>query len=251
MGYYGETKREGSVLIFTIASIAVVLIAVAGFVMQKNGELAGIGRRRTSRLRAPHGALVRTKRLDNREALAPIRLLPRVLLPEMLVTVVLGGLCVVKLFDAASAIPVAVQGIVVMILGAGVAHAEVGIWRALGWSIAGYLIVGGGLSFAVYALEGSLPFVDTGFVNLTTMVCGALGSSAAIALVPARRSYAREFEDGYVNAIEVSSHSVAARFYDELDDPTWTPPRDLADVAHAGEDVRKQMNRRAEERELR
>ncbi len=82
-----------------------------------------------------------------------------------------------------------------MILGAGVAHAEVGIWRALGWSIAGYLIVGGGLSFAVYALEGSLPFVDTGFRQPDhhgLRSARILGGHRA--LVPARRSYAREFE---------------------------------------------------------
>ena len=234
-------------MVFTITAAAVVLIAVAGFIMRKNGELAGIDVRRASRLRAPHGALVRTRRLDEVEVTPPARLVPRVLFPELLATIVIGGLCVLGLFDPASSIPVALQGIVVMILGAGIAYADLGLWRALGWSIAGYMIVGGGVSLAFFAMAGALPFVDTAFVNMTTMVCGALGSSIAVAFVPPRFAYAREFEDGYVNAIEVSSRSVAARAYDKLADPSWKPPRDRIDGALVGEDVRRSMERRARE----
>ena len=232
-------------MIFTILAFAAIFLAAAGFIMQKNGELAGLGRERTSRLRAPHGPLVRTKRLDKNEEIPPTRMIPRVLIPALIVTAIALALCLLDVLKPATSTPVALQGIIVVVLAAGIAHAQGGVWRAFGWSIVGYLVVGGVVSFATFAFAGTIPFVDTAFVNMTTMVCGAIGASLAVSFVSARRSYAREFEDGYVNVIEVAGRSVAARAFDQLADPSWRPSKDVIEKARAGEDVRNAMNRRA------
>lgn len=211
---------------FTFFSIAVVAAACLGFVFKKNGELAGLGReRKRGGLRAPHGKLVRTKRLDADSNDAPFasRFL-RLLVVLAALTAVICLLCAFGAFSWEGSVAVGLD--LVLVIGAAVAcsYSAAGAWRPFGFAVAGYLAPGLVLAFCWAA---GLPFayaLGAAGVNLLTMVLGTLGCAAAVAWMPVIATYAREFEDGHVNVIQVSVRSTAYRAYEALADQSWKPP---------------------------
>lgn len=230
---------------FTIFLIVLVALAALGFAFQKNGEMAGLGREgKRGGLRWPHGRLVRTKRLDTFEDMPFGPKFARVFAATFAVTFALGALCVVGVADFADTLPTSLDLIVVVGVACYMTQGDVGIWRALAYALFGYL-----LAAVAATLLGlfALPYVmsiDTGGINALTMVLGTLGAACAVAVMPLVRTYAREFEDGHVNSIQVTSSSRAARAYDKLCDPSWKPPEDRIKDAEAGYNPRKAMDKK-------
>lgn len=215
-------------LAFTVFSIVVVAAACLGLVFKKNGELAGLGREhQRGGLRAPHGKLVRTKRLDADSDDTPFtsRFL-RLLVVLAALTIVICLLCAFGVFSWEGSAGVGLD--LALVIGAAVAcsYSAAGAWRPFGFAAAGYLVPGLVLAFCWAA---GVPFVcalGTAGVNLLTMVLGTLGCAAAVAWMPVIATYAREFEDGHVNVIQVSERSTACRAYEALADQSWKPPAD-------------------------
>lgn len=213
---------------FTFFSIAVVVAACLGFVFKKNGELAGLGReRKRGGLRAPHGKLVRTKRLDaDSDGPSFASRFCRLLAVLAALTAVVCLLCVLGVFSWEGSVAVGLD--LAFVVGAAVAcsYSAAGAWRPFGFAVAGYLVPGLVLAFCWAA---GLPFayaLGTAGVNLLTMVLGTLGCAEAVAWMPVIATYAREFEDGHVNVIQVSERSTACRAYEALADQSWKPPAD-------------------------
>ena len=233
-------------MFFTVLAVVVVACAVVGLILQKNGELAGLGRvRRRSSIRAPHGRLVRTKRLDVTEESSFAGVFARVLLLEAAVAVVFIGLCVLGVLDPSQNLPAALQFIAAIGVSVGIAQADAGIWRALAFSLFGYLLLGGGASLIALYAAFSLSFIDTGFINMAMMAGGGVGCALAVAMIPPRRSYAREFEDGHVNSIQLSARSIAVKHYELLADPEWIPPVDRIQHPNMADELRDSMEKRA------
>lgn len=213
---------------FTFFSIAVVVAACLGFVFKKNGELAGLGReRKRGGLQAPHGKLVRTKRLDaDSDGSSFAARFCRLLVVLAVLTAVVCLLCVLGLLSWEGSVAVGLD--LALVVGAAVAcsYSAAGAWRPFGFAAAGYLVPG--LLLACFWAAG-FPFayaLGTAGVNLLTMVLGTLGCAAAAAWMPVIATYAREFEDGHVNVIQVSVRSTACRAYEALADQSWKPPAD-------------------------
>ncbi|WP_165056212.1 MULTISPECIES: hypothetical protein [unclassified Adlercreutzia] len=230
---------------FTLIVVIAGALAAAGFAFQKNGEMAGLGRAsRRGGLRAPHGRLVRTKRLDTFEELPFGAKFERVALLAAAATVLIGVLCALGVLDLASVIPVSLDAIAVMGIACGVTQGDAGLMRSLAYALVGYMAAG--IAATLLGLFAFAPAfgMDTAGINALTMAAGALGAAAAVAAMPLVRTYAREFEDGHVNSIQVTSKSVAARAYDKLADPAWTPPAER--VQSGGEEMglRAAMERR-------
>lgn len=238
---------------FTVFAIAMVACAVVGFVFQKNGEMAGLGRpAKRGGLRAPHGRLVRTKRLDGFEEVSFATKFARVgalCFPVTILVLVTGALGFV---DLAGIAPASVDALAVVGIACGLTQADVGVVRSLAYALFGY--VAAGVIATCVGLFVVPLFVEFGVagINALTMVLGTLGASVAVSAMPLVRTYAREFEDGHVNSIQVTSISAAARAFERLADPGWTPPADrVQSVQKGGEHgfLRSSMQRRREKAE--
>ncbi len=230
---------------YAIITIAIVLAAAAGFAFVKNGELAGLGRGgKRGGLRNPHGALVRTKRLDATEQTSfPYRF--GILLAIVVgVTALLGLVSFTQILNWGSATFLTVHFILCVGLCMGVSMSDSGMWRPLAWALLGYLVlalVPNVLWVYEVTFVASLSFAH---VNALTALLGGVGCALGAALMPPLFSYAREFEDGHVNAIQVSGNSIARKAYDALLDPSWKPPADRIKDFRAAEDVRSFMEKR-------
>ncbi len=230
---------------YTIITIIIILAAVAGWIFKVNGELAGLGRKVTrGSFCSPHGSLVRTKRLDATEELPVFTRFGIMLAIGVGVTALLFLLSYFGLFSWGGAALLVVHFIVLMALCVGVAHSDAGIWRPLAYALFGYVLLAI-IPSALWVYEitpvAQLSFGD---VNMLTCAFGALGAAVAVTLMPSLYSYAREFEDGHVNAIQVSSRSVARKAYDSVCDPTWKPPADRIADFKATQDIRSYMEKR-------
>lgn len=220
-----------------VIALIVAVLAVAGLAFVKVGELAGVGRPAPyGSLRAPHGRLVRTVCLDDPAELGFTQRLARVgglVLAALAVTLGLG-LLVGGQFRLSGVLTPSLDLIAGCAIALALTSGEAGPWRALGYALTGYL-AGGVLATAV----GMGPLgADTATVNVLTMALGSLGLALAVAWMPAKSAWAREFEDGHVNAIRVSDRSAAARAYRALADPAWKPPADRIRHARAVDVVR-------------
>lgn len=222
-----------------VIAVLVVVAAALGLAFVKVGELAGLGRPAPrGSLRAPHGRLVRTRCLDAPAALGFGERLARLAAPQLIVLALALGLCLAGLLAFGGVLAPTLQLIAAVAVGLGLTYADAGPWRALGHALAGYL-AGGVVAtlLGLYVLPGVMPF-DVGAVNALTMVLGTAGLTLALAWMPPKRAWAREFEDGHVNAIRVSDRSTAARAYAALADAAWQPPADRIRHAHAHDVVR-------------
>lgn len=230
---------------FTVFSIIVVAAALLGFVFKKNGELAGLGsERRRGGLRWPHGRLVRTKRLDADSEEAPFapRFL-RLLLVLAIPTAVICLLCLLGVFSWEGAAGVGLDLALVVGCAVCLSYSAVGAWRPFGYAAAGYLAPG--LLLACCWAAGLAPVGTLGAagVNLLTMLFGTLGCAAAAAWMPGIATYAREFEDGHVNVIQVSVRSAACRAFGALADQGWKPPADRVEDPGLANDPRARARR--------
>lgn len=229
---------------FIIFFIVMAAMFVVGFALQKNGELAGLGRNPRGKMRAPHGRLVRVKRLDAFTELPFLAKFGRVAPIMLAATLLICILCIAGLISFSSPLPVSLDLLVVVGIGCALVQSDAGIWRSLAWALFGYFICG-----LIATLLGlyALPLVmsiDTGGINALSMVFGTLGCSACVAAMPLMRTYAREFADGHVDSLKVSSVSMAARAFDALEDPTWKPPADRVPPADEVDNVRALMEKR-------
>ncbi len=212
---------------FTVFAIVVVVLAIVGLALRKNGEMSGLGRAAQagsrSKMRAPHGRLVRTKLLDDAAAVPFSRRLLRALGASCAVTLILIVLCLVGLLDMGSALPASLDVLFVLGICMGVSAEQAVPWRSLGYAFVGYAELAAAATLvALYAVPG----VTTAIANGVTVVAGTLGSAFLSASAPMQLGYAREFEDGHVDALRVADRSSAARAFDELVDPSWKPPAD-------------------------
>lgn len=230
---------------YTVFACIILIAALVGFLFKKNGELAGLGREsKRGGLRAPHGRLVRTKRLDSTEDLPFLPRLGICLAVVAAVTMVIGLIAFVGLLSWGSMFFVGIHLILCIAACAVIAQSESGVWRPLAYAFAGYLV------FAIipslmWAFEvPPVAAMQYQNVNMLTVILAAFGCALVVACMPSLYAYAREFEDGYVNAIQVSSRSVARRAYDALLDPSWKPPADRVENYAAAEDPRSFMEKR-------
>ena len=224
---------------FTIVAIVVVIAAVLGFVFTKLGEFAGIGGNGgDDRLWGDHGRLVRTKRLDDTIDLPFLTRLPRCLLFVAAPTVILVVLCLIGVLQWDGLLAGSLDVILVILVAVAVSQDGNGMGRPLGYALVGYIL--GGLASALVGLV-LLPMiveVSSGMVNGLTMVLGTLGTVLAIAWMPCQRTYAREFADGHVNSLKVSSRSAVRKIYDKLEDRNWIPPEDRIQSPDIADDIR-------------
>ena len=228
---------------FTVFAIIIVFAALLGLLFVKNGELSGLGRvSKRGGLRAPHGRLIRTKRLDQIEE-APFLVRFGILAAAAIGTsVVLGGLHLLGVLNAGWFVPLHFG--VCMILCVGIALSDAGPWRPLAYALVGYMLPSAILALAWAAEVDVIAGLSVQSFNLIAAFIGALTCAFAVACLPSVYSYAREFEDGHVNAIQVSSRSVARKAYDALEDASWKPPADRIADYKAAEDVRSFMEKR-------
>ncbi|MDO4290589.1 MAG: hypothetical protein Q4C41_05105 [Eggerthellaceae bacterium] len=228
---------------FTIFAVIVLAVGAVGLLFQKNGEFAGLGRpAKRGGLRAPHGRLVRTKRLDTFEDLPFSAKFPQAFLVTFAITVVIGALCLFGVLSLVSVVPVSLDILCVTVAACCLTQADAGVVRAFAYALFGYMAA------AVLAtIVGMAAGAGVDMVNALTMVAGTLGASAAVAWMPLVRTYAREFEDGHVNVIKVSAKSAAARAFDPLCDQAWKPPADRIADAEAAENLREHMKKRADD----
>lgn len=226
---------------FTIFAIGVLACALVGFVLQKNGELAGLGNvKGRSALRAPHGKLTRTKRLDNVEDAPFFGKFARVGAMTLGATVVIVVLGSIGVLDLNGALAMALDFVFVVGIAVGVTQFDAGIWRSMSYALFGYLFGAVLATVAGVALGGWVIVV-----NAASMFFGAIGASVAVSAMPPVRTYAREFEDGHVNSIQVTARSMAAQAYDELLDAGWAVPVDRVQHPNAADDPRAMMEKRA------
>lgn len=218
-------------MVFTIFAIVIVAASFVGLLFKKNGELAGLGRNhKRGGLRAPHGKLVRTKRLDGVEELGFKSRLGIVFAIVAGLTILVVGLCLIGILEFGGELAVCVHFVLVIGTSIAVAQADVGLWRACAFAVGGYFVLAALLSLAWLAEVPFICTLDAPVVNMLTMVVGAIGAAFGIAWMPAIRTYAREFEDGHVNTIQISAHAAAVKAYDQLLDNSWKPPADR--IAH-------------------
>lgn len=216
---------------FTIAAALILIASFAGLLFVKNGELSGLGREHArGSFRAPHGRLVRTKRLDNIEESGFVRKLAITGGIIAAITVVVLGVCLLGIVEFGSPIALVVHFVLVMLAACALSQLDVGIWRSCAFALAGYLVLSFALSGAWYVGLPGVSALAASTIDMLTMVFGAVGAVFGIAFMPVIRTYAREFEDGHVNSIRVSSRSTAAKAYDALLDQSWKPPADR--IAH-------------------
>ena len=229
---------------FSAFAVIIILAALAGLLFKKNGELAGLGRQsKRGGLRAPHGRLVRTKRLDAAEEIGFAKRFGILLGAMAAASAVLGGLHV---FGALNANLFATAHLILCLaIPIGVARTDSGLWRPAAYALAGYVALAA-IPALLWAFEvPPVAALSPQSVNLLSVAFGALGCALAVALMPGVCSYAREFEDGHVNAIQVASNSVARRAYDTLADPSWKPPASRIEHFRAAEgNLRSFMEKR-------
>lgn len=233
-----------------VITALVVVAACVGLALVKMGELAGVGRLAPrGSLRAPHGRLVRTRCLDAPAELGFDARLARVAAPLLAVLAVALVLGFSGLLAFAGVLLPTLELIVSLAVALGLACADAGPWRALGYALGGYLAGGVAATLAgLFVLPALMPF-DVGAVNALTMALGTAGMALAVAWMPPKSAWAREFEDGHVNAIRVSDRSAAARAFRALDDPAWRPPADRIRHAHAVDVVRETRKERGDDGE--
>lgn len=230
---------------FTIFAIVVAALAALGFAFQKNGEMAGLGRpARRGGLRAPHGRLVRTKRLDAFEELPFSAKFARVAGLAFAATIAICAISAVGALDLAGVVPASLDVLAVVGIACAVTQSDAGLARPCAYALLGYLAAG--VAATLLGLRVLAPAVglDVAGINALTMVLGTLGAAAAASAMPLVRTYAREFEDGHVNSIQVTSASRAARAYDRLADPSWKPPADRIREGGEEDGLRAAMERR-------
>lgn len=222
-----------------VIAALIVVAAVLGLAFVKLGELAGLGREAPrGSLRAPHGRLVRTRCLDDPAALGFGARLGRLGAPLLVVLVLALAVGLAGLSPLGGVLVPTLELIAALAVGLGLTHGDAGPWRSLGYAMAGYLAgAAGATALGLYVLPALMAF-DVASVNALTMVMGTVGEALALAWMPPKRAWAREFEDGHVNAIRVSDRSVAARAYQAVADPSWQPPADRIRHAHAHDVVR-------------
>lgn len=228
-----------------IAAI-VVIAAACGLAFVRLGELAGCGRPAPrGSLRAPHGRLVRTRCLDEPAALGFAARLGRLAVPLAGVLLAFLALGLAGALPLSGVLAPTLELIVAVAVALGMTYADAGPWRALGYALGGYLALGAAATAAGMALMPG----DTAGANALAMIAGTAGAALAVAWMPPKSAWAREFEDGHVNAIRVSDRSAAARAYRAAEDRSWRPPADRVRHAHAVDvvrDVRKGRDRDGE-----
>lgn len=205
----------------------IVILAFLGLLFVKNGELAGLGREhKRGGFRSPHGKLVRTKRLDSVEETSFLEVFPKLVLILGAITVAIFALSFLGIIAWDGSIGVTLDFVVVIAVATLLMNTESEFWKPAGYAVAGYLA----LSVIPSIVWVFVPSVDAslsvGFVNGLSMLLGTIGAAAVVSLMPTTHTYAREFEDGHVNTIQVSHRSVACKAYVSLEDPTWKPPAD-------------------------
>lgn len=216
---------------FTIATAIILIASFAGLLFVKNGELSGLGREHArGSFRSPHGRLVRTKRLDNIEESGFFLKIAITGGIVAAITVAVLGVCLLGIIGFGSPIALVIHFVLVMLAACALSQLDAGIWRSCAFAMAGYLIMSFALSGLWYVGFVGVSGLAASTIDMLTMVFGAIGAVFGIALMPAIRTYAREFEDGHVNTIRVSSRSTAAKAYDLLLDQAWKPPADR--IAH-------------------
>ena len=235
--------RKARFVGFTVFAVIIVAAALLGLLFVKNGELSGLGRAsKRGGLRAPHGRLVRTKRLDQIEEASFAARFGMLAAIAIGVSVVVGGLHLLGIINAGWF--VSLHFALCMILCVGVSLSDSGPWRPLAYALVGYLLPSAVLAM-LWAVEAPLiAGLSTQAFNLIAAFIGALTCAFALACLPASYSYAREFEDGHVNAIQVSSRSLARKAYDALEDAAWKPPADRIADYKAASDLRSFMEKR-------
>lgn len=231
---------KGCVVGYTLVFIVVIVAALLGLVFTKNGELAGLGRdHKRGGLRAPHGRLVRTKRLDTIEERAFTSRLAIVSGIIAAITALVFVVCLLGVIEFGGTLAVCAHFVCVVGVAVAVSQHDMGLWRPCAYSVGGYLIAGALVSFAWVLGLPLVSVMSAQAVNMLTAVAGAIGAALGIAMMPAYRTYAREFEDGHVNTIQVSARSTAAKAYDLVLDPAWKPPADRIDHPEYAENPRK------------
>lgn len=216
---------------YTIAAVLILIASFAGLLFVKNGELSGLGREHArGSFRSPHGRLVRTKRLDSIEESGFVRKLAITGGIVAAITVVVLGVCLLGIIDFGSPVALFAHFVLVMLAACALSQLDAGIWRSCAFAMAGYLIMSFALSGFWYLGVPGVSSLDAASIDMLTMVFGAIGAVLGIVVMPTIRTYAREFEDGHVNTIRVSSRSTAAKAYDLLLDQSWKPPADR--IAH-------------------
>ncbi len=223
---------------YTIVAIIIIVLGVAGYVFKKRGEAEGLGGQGMISSRSPHGKLVRTKRLDTLESPRFWTKFSKLFILMEGLTLVVCLLCWSPLLDASQGLPMAID--LILVLGAGMVllQADEGYSRPLAYCFVGYLI-GGALAviFGISVLSAPLN-LDSGGINIVTMLGGSLGSALAGAWMPLLHTYARQFEDGYVNSIKLSERSSACKAFERLEDPQWDPPRDRIQDPSIADNIR-------------
>lgn len=218
-------------MVYTIAAVLILIASFAGLLFVKNGELSGLGREHArGSFRSPHGRLVRTKRLDSIEESGFVRKLAITGGIVAAITVVVLGVCLLGIIDFGSPVALFAHFVLVMLAACALSQLDAGIWRSCAFAMAGYLIMSFALSGFWYLGVLGVSNLDAATIDMLTMVFGAIGAVLGIVVMPTIRTYAREFEDGHVNTIRVSSRSTAAKAYDLLLDQSWKPPADR--IAH-------------------
>ena len=246
-------------------AILIVLAALLGLVLRKIGEHAGLGSQgRIPRILNEHGALIRTKRLDNGEHLGFGPMAVRLGIIDFALTLVVLILCWTGLFSLKGLIAGSVDIILVVGVTTAVAQTDAGIMRPFAYSLGGYIVgavVSGIIGLGLLPLMGldeasftGIPLIGstegnslTALVNLLTMVLGTLGTVVAVSGMAPQRTYAREFSDGHVNSIKVSGRSFASRQFAKLEDHSWEPPADRVQDPHIADNVRALKEKAAED----
>ena len=224
---------------FTVVAFAVLAAAALGFAFMKNGELAGLGREhKRGSLRAPHGKLVRTKRLDNVVDASFAEVFPRLALVLFGITAIIFLLSAVGILSWDGAVGVSLDFLLVIGLSIILSASDSGYWKPSAYSISGYILFAA-VPSAIWVFVPSVAEVlGVGTVNALTMLLGTLGTALLVSTMPAVYTYAREFEDGHVNSILVSSRSTACKAYSALEDPSWRPPADRVKNPEVANDPR-------------
>lgn len=229
---------------YTVFAVVVIALAFLGLLFTKNGELSGLGRDHArGGLRAPHGKLVRTKRLDNVEEASFFEVFPKLALILFGVTAVIFLLSFVGVLAWDGAVGVSLDFLLVIGLAIVLLASDAGYWKPSAYSIAGYILFAAVPSLMWIFVPSVAESMGVGIVNALTMILGTLGTALLASFMPAVRTYAREFEDGHVNTIQVSSRSTACKAYVALEDASWKPPADRIKNPEAANDPRAFVGR--------
>ena len=214
--------------LFAVLAAVLVLAAVAGAVITWQDAHSGVGKpAREGSWRWPHGRVVRTSVLEVEDEPSPARLVKHVAVPSLAVSAVLGGATLagpLAGYNAGATIAALLAAMVIAAVGRG---GQKGAGRAFCWAIVG-LAVGCTLSVL---LGLALPGIPAAAVNLLSALFGALGASAAVMLMPARTTFAREFADGVASVVRLGSASRPGRELAQLEDACWEVPQHLREAA--------------------